>query len=46
MLYVIAAYWPFVLLTLVVGFAVGWWYQDPRRADELTAWLERGPDEP
>ena len=46
MLYLIGAYWPFLLLTLLVGAAVGWWYQDPRSADELTAWLERGPDEP
>ncbi len=46
MLYVIAAYWPFMLVTLLVGAAVGWWYQDPRNADVVTAWLERGPDEP
>ena len=31
MLYVIGAYWPFLILMLV---------------DDLTAWLERGPDEP
>ena len=46
MLYVIATYWPFMLLMLLTGVAVGWWYQDPRSVDDLTAWLERGPDEP
>jgi hypothetical protein len=46
MLYVIATYWPFMLLMLVIGAAVGWWYQDPRSVDDLTAWLERGPDDP
>lgn len=45
MLYVIAAYWPFLLITLLIGAAVGWWYQDPRAVDDLTAWLEREPDE-
>ena len=45
MLYVIAAYWPFLLVALTLGALVGWWYQDPRSADDLTAWLERGPDE-
>jgi hypothetical protein len=46
MLYLIGAYWPFVLAALCVGILVGWWYQDPRSADDVTAWLERGPDEP
>ena len=46
MLYLIAAYWPFLVAALCVGVAVGWWYQDPRSADDVTAWLERGPDEP
>lgn len=45
MLYLIAAYWPFVLAALILGIVVGWWYQDPRSADDMTAWLERGPDE-
>ena len=45
MLYLIAAYWPFIVAALCVGVAVGWWYQDPRSADDVTAWLERGPDE-
>lgn len=45
MLYLIAAYWPFVLLALLFGVAVGWWYRDPRNVDEMTAWLERGRDE-
>ena len=46
MLYVIATYWPFLVVALVAGAMVGWWYQDPRSADEMTAWLERGADEP
>ena len=46
MLYVIAAYWPFLIVALIIGAFVGWWYQDPRSADDLTAWLEPGPDEP
>jgi hypothetical protein len=46
MFYVIAAYWPFLLLALLVGVFVGWWYQDPRSVDDVTAWLERGPHEP
>lgn len=46
MLFVIAAYWPFLLVMLVIGAAIGWWYQDPRAVDDLTAWLEREPDEP
>ncbi len=45
MLYVIANYWPFLAVALAVGVVVGWWYQNPRSADEMTAWLERGPDE-
>lgn len=44
MLYVIGAYWPFILIAVLVGLCVGWWYQDPRSADDATAWLERGPD--
>ena len=46
MLYVIATYWPFLLVTLLIGGFVGWWYQDRRSADDVTAWLERGPDKP
>jgi len=46
MFYLIAAYWPFLLVTLVIGVAIGWWYQDTRSADDLTAWLEHGPDDP
>jgi hypothetical protein len=46
MLDVIAAYWPFTIVVLVAGIAVGWWTQDPRSVDDLTAWLERGPEEP
>jgi hypothetical protein len=45
MFYLIAAYWPFLLVTLVIGAAVGWWNQDTHSVDDLTAWLERGPDE-
>jgi hypothetical protein len=46
MFYVIATYWPFLLVALLIGGLVGWWYQDPRGADDATAWLERGPDKP
>ena len=46
MLYLIAAYWPFLLIMLLIGVAVGWWYQDQRAVDDLTAWLERESDEP
>lgn len=46
MLYVIIAYWPYLASVLLLGVAVGWWYQDPRSADDETAWLERGFDEP
>lgn len=46
MLYVLASYWPFMMVALLSGVAVGWWYQDPRSADDLMTWLERGPDEP
>jgi len=30
---------------LAAGIAAGWWYRDPRSGDEVSAWLERGPDE-
>jgi len=43
---ILAIYWPYLVLALVVGIGVGWWYSDPRSADDLTAWLERGADEP
>lgn len=45
MLFLLDAYWPFLLAALIIGMAVGWWYQDPRSADDVTAWLEPGPDE-
>ena len=45
MLYVITVYWPFLIAALFLGVLVGWWYQDPRSADDATAWLEPGPDE-
>jgi hypothetical protein len=44
MLYVIAQYWPFMIGAAVIGVLVGWWYQDPRAADDATAWLEPGRD--
>ncbi len=46
MLYVIAQYWPFIVAAFALGVLVGWWYQDPRSADDATAWLEPGRDEP
>ena len=45
MLYILSVYWPFLIAALVLGVAVGWWFQDPRSADDATAWLEQGPDE-
>jgi hypothetical protein len=46
MLYLVAAYWQFLLIAAFAGIAIGWWYQDPRSADDVTAWLEREVDEP
>jgi hypothetical protein len=31
---------------MALGVIVGWWNQDPRSVDDLTAWLERGGDKP
>ncbi len=45
MLYVLIAYWPFFVASLVLGVLVGWWFQDPRSADDATAWLEPGTDD-
>ncbi len=33
------------MLMWALGVVVGWWFQDPRSADDATAWLEQGPDE-
>ena len=46
MQFVIAAYWPYLIGALLAGAAVGWWNHDRRSIDDLTAWLERGFDEP
>ena len=46
MIYLIAEYWPFLIVALGLGVLVGWWNQDPRSADDVTAWLEREADEP
>jgi len=45
MSYLIAIYWPFLLLSLAIGVAVGWWNRDRRKVDDVTAWLEDGPGE-
>jgi hypothetical protein len=45
MMYLVEAYWPFLVAALAIGIAVGWWAQDTRGVDDVTAWLERGPDE-
>ena len=45
MQYVIAAYWPYLIVALCAGIATGWWFQDPRSADDETTWLERGLDD-
>lgn len=46
MTYVLVTYWPYMIGVLLAGVAVGWWNQDSRSVDDLTAWLERGLDEP
>jgi hypothetical protein len=46
MLFLVQAYWPFMLVAAAFGIAAGWWYQDPRSGEYMAAWLERGPDEP
>ncbi|MHA1159169.1 MAG: hypothetical protein ACTSP2_10585 [Alphaproteobacteria bacterium] len=45
MLYALASYWPFILLALIAGLAVGWWYQSPDSVDDVTAWLEKEHDD-
>jgi hypothetical protein len=46
MLDMLAVYWPYLLLALLAGVAVGWWSRDPRSIDDVTAWLQRSADEP
>ena len=46
MIYVVGQYWLFLLLAAVAGIGVGWWFQSPRSVDQVTAWLERGTEEP
>lgn len=46
MIYLIVMYWPFVLVALLAGLAIGWWFQDPRSADDASVWLEPGADKP
>ena len=45
MTYLIGTYWPFLLASLAIGAALGWWNRDRRSVDDMTAWLEDGPDE-
>jgi hypothetical protein len=45
MIFLFLTYWPFLILALLLGVVVGWWYQDPRSADDVDAWLEPGADE-
>ena len=45
MLFLIIAYWPYVLTALILGIFVGWWYRESPSSDDAAAWLERGPDE-
>lgn len=44
-IYLVVMYWPFLVASLIAGIAVGWWYQDPRSADDASAWLEPGTEE-
>jgi hypothetical protein len=45
MAYLVGAYWPFLLVALAIGVALGWWNRDRRSVDDETAWLEDGSDE-
>jgi hypothetical protein len=46
MAYLLATYWPFMVLALAFGVAAGWWNRDRRSVvDDVTAWLEDGPVE-
>lgn len=45
MIYVLSVYWPFLIAALLLGVVVGWWFQDPRSADDATAWLDDGADQ-
>ena len=45
MLYVFHIYWPFLIVAVALGICVGWWFQDPRSADDVTVWLEPGDDD-
>jgi hypothetical protein len=46
MTYLLGTYWPFILASLMIGVAIGWWNRDRRSDDDVAAWLEDGPDEP
>jgi hypothetical protein len=46
MAYLLGTYWPFMVLALLIGIALGWWNRDRRGVDHVTAWLEDGPREP
>lgn len=46
LLEIIGVYVPYLVAALLAGVAVGWWFQDPRSADDATAWLERGLGDP
>lgn len=41
----LSTYWPFVVASLMIGIAVGWWNRDRRSIDDVSAWLEDGSDE-
>ena len=46
MAYLLATYWPFIVLALGLGIAAGWWNRDRSDVvDDVTAWLEDGPAE-
>jgi hypothetical protein len=45
MSYLIDTYWPFLVLSLAIGVAVGWWNRDRGEIDDVAAWLEDGPGE-
>ena len=46
MAYLLVTYWPYLLLALAFGVALGWWNRDRRGAvDHVAAWLEDGSGE-
>ena len=45
-LYLVAAYWPYLVVVFAVGMAIGWWAEARRDPADVSGWLERGGEEP